>query len=92
MCIRDRPKVWDDYLGYSVNHVDNGILEKAHSGTTDIECFNDWVDELKSTNYLHNHTRMWFASIWIFTLDLPWQLGANFFMKHLYDGDAASTH
>jgi len=33
---------------------------------------------------------MWFASIWIFTLKLPWQLGAEFFMKHLADGDAAS--
>ena len=49
------------------------------------------VKELKETNYLHNHARMWFASIWIFTLDLPWQLGAEFFMKHLYDGDAASN-
>tara|TARA_B100000965_G_scaffold325239_1_gene287450 strand:- start:93 stop:797 length:705 start_codon:yes stop_codon:yes gene_type:complete len=34
---------------------------------------------------------MWFASIWIFTLDLPWQLGAEFFMQHLCDGDAASN-
>tara|TARA_Y100000992_G_scaffold283988_1_gene233747 strand:- start:144 stop:845 length:702 start_codon:yes stop_codon:yes gene_type:complete len=34
---------------------------------------------------------MWFASIWIFTLELPWQLGAKFFMQHLYDGDAASN-
>ena len=34
---------------------------------------------------------MWFASIWIFTLELPWQLGAEFFMQHLYDGDAASN-
>jgi hypothetical protein len=34
---------------------------------------------------------MWFASIWIFTLKLPWQLGAEFFMQHLYDGDAASN-
>jgi deoxyribodipyrimidine photolyase len=40
-----------------------------------IECFNQWVNELKENNYLHNHTRMWFASIWIFTLELPWQLG-----------------
>jgi hypothetical protein len=45
----------------------------------------------KENNYLHNHTRMWFASIWIFTLELPWQLGAEFFMQHLYDGDAASN-
>ena len=34
---------------------------------------------------------MWFASIWIFTLKLPWQLGAEFFMQHIYDGDAASN-
>ena len=46
--------------------------------------------ELKKTGYLHNHTRMWFSSIWIFTLDLPWQLG-EFFMKALKDGDPASN-
>ena len=34
---------------------------------------------------------MWFASIWIFTLKLPWQLGAEFLLQHLYDGDAASN-
>ena len=50
-----------------------------------------WVEELVNENYLHNHTRMWFASIWIFTLNLPWQLGANFFMRHLLDGDSASN-
>ena len=58
---------------------------------TEIECFNDWVKELKNFNYLHNHTRMLFASIWIFTLKLPWQKGAEFFMKNLFDGDAASN-
>ena len=34
---------------------------------------------------------MWFASIWIFTFNLPWQLGANFFMENLLDGDPASN-
>ena len=34
---------------------------------------------------------MWFASIWIFTFNLPWELGAAFFMKYLYDGDTASN-
>ena len=38
-----------------------------------------------------SHTRMWFASTWIFNLGLPWQLGASFFFKYLYDGDAASN-
>jgi len=86
-----RPKVWTDFIE------DLNIIEEsknyhlAINGQTKIECFNDWVKEIKEYNYLHNHARMWFASIWIFTLGLPWQKGAEFFMKYLLDGDAASN-
>tara|TARA_B100001057_G_scaffold72370_1_gene66627 strand:- start:2535 stop:3677 length:1143 start_codon:yes stop_codon:yes gene_type:complete len=90
-----RPNVWTDYLielsSIREEYKDNKDYLNAIDGNTNIECFNEWVKELKEFNYLHNHTRMWFASIWIFTLNLPWQLGAEFFMKHLYDGDAASN-
>ena len=90
-----RPNVWTDYLIelkiIREKYKDNKDYLNAIDGNTNIECFNEWVKELKEFNYLHNHTRMWFASIWIFTLNLPWQLGAEFFMKHLYDGDAASN-
>ena len=90
-----RPNVWTDYLNelkkIREEFKDNQNYRNAIEGNTNIECFNEWIKELKETNYLHNHARMWFASIWIFTLDLPWQLGAEFFMKHLYDGDAASN-
>ena len=90
-----RPSVWSDYI-ISLNSIREKYKEninylRAIEGKTNIECFDEWVKELKTHNYLHNHTRMWFASIWIFTLDLPWQLGAEFFLKHLYDGDAASN-
>ncbi|WP_238189582.1 FAD-binding domain-containing protein [Methylobacterium frigidaeris] len=34
---------------------------------------------------------MWFASIWIFSLRLPWELGAEFFLRRLLDGDPASN-
>ena len=90
-----RPNVWTDYL-VELNKIreeykDNQNYKNAIDGKTNIECFNFWVTELKENNYLHNHTRMWFASIWIFTLELPWQLGAEFFMQHLYDGDSASN-
>ena len=90
-----RPSVWSDYI-ISLNSIREKYKEdinylKAIEGKTNIECFDEWVKELKTHNYLHNHTRMWFASIWIFTLDLPWQLGAELFLKHLYDGDAASN-
>jgi deoxyribodipyrimidine photo-lyase len=90
-----RPNVWGDYLkeltDIKESFKDNKNYLDAIEGNSNIECFNEWVNELKNFNYLHNHARMWFASIWIFTLNLPWQLGAEFFMKHLFDGDAASN-
>jgi len=90
-----RPSVWTDFLielkKIKEDFQNNQTYQNAIEGKTNVECFNYWVNELKENNYLHNHTRMWFASIWIFTLNLPWQLGAEFFMQHLYDGDAASN-
>ena len=86
-----RPQVWSDFTEDLKVLKEDDNYKKAINGETQIKCFNDWVNELKKNNYLHNHTRMWFASIWIFTLNLPWQKGAEFFMKHLFDGDAASN-
>ncbi len=86
-----RPQVWTDFVEDLKGLKEDDNYKKAINGETQIECFNDWVKELKENNYLHNHTRMWFASIWIFTLNLPWQKGAELFMKYLFDGDAASN-
>ena len=90
-----RPNVWNDFVAYIKVEKNNFLNDinylNAINGKTEVECFNDWVNELKKNNYLHNHARMWFASIWIFTLKLPWQLGAEFFLKNLYDGDPASN-
>ena len=90
-----RPNVWTDFK-YSLKKLkkeyeNNNKYIEAINAKTNIDVFNSWVNELKNFNYLHNHTRMWFASIWIFSLKLPWQLGAEFFLQHLYDGDAASN-
>ncbi|MDC0179083.1 DNA photolyase [Candidatus Pelagibacter sp.] len=90
-----RPNVWSNYL-IELNKLRNEFKDNqnyidAIEGKTNLECFNQWVNELKENNYLHNHVRMWFASIWTFTLELPWQLGAELFIQHLYDGDPASN-
>ena len=88
--LEHRPEVWREFVDSDPTYSEEEY-KRAINGETGIECFDDWVKELKTENYLHNHTRMWFASIWIFTLNLPWELGARFFMKHLFDGDAASN-
>ncbi|WP_439813749.1 FAD-binding domain-containing protein [Zavarzinia sp. CC-PAN008] len=66
-------------------------LDAAEQGRTGIDCFDAWMGELRQTGWLHNHARMWFASIWIFTLRLPWVLGADLFRRHLLDFDPASN-
>ena len=90
-----RPSVWRRFLDERDRHRDafhdDRALAAAEQGRTGIEGFDDWARELVETGYLHNHARMWFASIWIFTLRLPWTLGADFFLRHLIDADAASN-
>jgi len=86
-----RPAVWDRYLAWLEENPPPAGYEDAIAGRSGIDCFDHWARELVETGYLHNHARMWFASIWIFTLRLPWQLGADFFLRHLLDGDPASN-
>jgi deoxyribodipyrimidine photo-lyase len=87
-----RPDIWTrlqadlEDLDHDARHV-----RAAREGRTGIDCFDAWAGELVETGWLHNHARMWFASIWIFTLRLPWQLGAAFFADHLLDFDPASN-
>ena len=87
-----RPSIWADYRQkIAAGFAETDALMAAQEGRTGIACFDAWHQELLETNYLHNHARMWFASIWIHTLGLPWQAGADLFMHHLSDGDPASN-
>lgn len=90
-----RPTVWERYLAEldaaRGDMAGSADLAAAEQGRTGIDCFDVWARELAETGYLHNHARMWFASIWIFTLRLPWTLGADFFLRHLIDADPASN-
>jgi deoxyribodipyrimidine photo-lyase len=95
--LEQRPAAWTRWveavprLRASLTAEQGSALAAALAGRTGIAGFDDWARELVATGYLHNHARMWFASIWIFTLRLPWELGASFFYEHLLDGDVASN-
>ncbi|NBN94540.1 MAG: hypothetical protein EBV31_02755 [Verrucomicrobia bacterium] len=95
--LEQRPEAWTRWvkavprLRESLSSEQRATWEAALAGQTGISGFDAWAQELVTTGYLHNHARMWFASIWIFTLRLPWELGAAFFMEHLLDGDVASN-
>nr|WP_247744018.1 FAD-binding domain-containing protein [Shimia sp. R9_3] len=97
--LEQRPSVWTSYQRNLLARLKrledddalNTTYQDAIFGRTGIDCFDHWMRELTATGYLHNHARMWVASIWIFTLRLPWELGADVFMRHLVDGDPASN-
>jgi hypothetical protein len=61
------------------------------AGEGGVACMDKMARELIETGYLHNHARMWWASYWIHVERLPWELGADFFFRHLLDADPASN-
>lgn len=88
-----RPNQWSDYRE-SLETIPDCDRERAiriERGESGVEIMDYFARELIDTGYLHNHARMWFAGFWIHTERLPWELGADFFLRHLLDGDAASN-
>jgi deoxyribodipyrimidine photo-lyase len=91
--LEQRPGLWGQYEQRveALLEKAGGDYHAATAGQTGIACFDHWASLLTESGFLHNHARMWFASIWIFTLRLPWELGADFFQSQLLDFDAASN-
>ena len=88
-----RPSVWTHYCNSLASFTD-ADREKAiptEQGESRVAIMDRFARELVETGYLHNHARMWFAAFWIHDQKLPWELGADFFMRHLNDADAASN-
>ncbi len=92
-----RPAVWTDYkksLQRLRATAPADVLDRAAgvaAGRGGIAVMDRFARELRETGYLHNHARMWWAAYWIHVERLPWELGADFFLRHLLDGDAASN-
>lgn len=89
--LEQRPAVWSAWLADVEAMQPGTAITEAMAGRTGIDAFDHWARELSETGYLHNWARMQVASIWIFTLGLPWQLGAQWFFDRLIDADPASN-
>lgn len=92
-----RPQVWRQWRGrvralwreVPLPVRDRAI--KVMNAQSGVACMDAMAAELRATGYLHNHARMWWASFWIHVERLPWELGADFFFRHLVDADPASN-
>lgn len=92
-----RPQVWANYclrVAWLRNHLDPRVLERVQAvcnGASGVAIMDRFARELLATGYLHNHARMWWAGFFVHVEKLPWELGADFFFRHLLDADAASN-
>lgn len=89
-------KVWEDReeskTGIPPQTYGPAMPEDVSTARTGLVCIDSFVTELKSTGYLHNHSRMWFAAYLVHFRRVRWQAGAKFFLSHLLDGDPASNN
>lgn len=83
------PEVWTSYIQTrdeergNLSSYQRRRIEQIEAGASNCEPMDNFARELVETGFLHNHARMWFAAYWIHTERLPWQLGSDFFERHL---------
>jgi deoxyribodipyrimidine photo-lyase len=95
--LENNPHVWSAYRAW-IESAENRLsgetrrrIENVQQGRSGVAVMDRFARELIETGYLHNHARMWWASFWIHVERLPWQVGADFFRRHLLDFDPASN-
>lgn len=95
--LETRPAVWTEYQAKrdlareNLNKAQLKRIEQIENGASGIAVIDNFARELTETGYLHNHARMWFAGYWIHTERLPYELGADFFDRHLICACPASN-
>ena len=88
--------IWHDVeaykTGFSADDYADELPQDIGAAETDSAAMNHFINELKTTGYLHNHARMYLAAYIVHWRRVKWQAGAKFFLAHLLDGDAASNN
>lgn len=92
-----RPQVWQAWRAAlptaraHLSATQRQRLAAIEAGQSGIAIMDHFTRELTDTGYMHNHARMWWAGWWQHAEKLPWELGADFFFRHLLDADPASN-
>ena len=69
----------------------NQMIESIMNANTGISVIDKLIDEFYETGYLHNHVRMYIASISCNTGKAHWSAPAQWMYYYLLDGDLASN-
>jgi deoxyribodipyrimidine photo-lyase len=88
--------IWQDREALKTGHPPQTYTAELPSdireGRTGLACMDGFIAELHDTGWLHNHARMWLAAYLVHWRRIRWQTGAQWFLRHLLDGDPASNN
>ncbi len=88
--------IWNDVedykTGFGPEDYADDLPEDIAAGETGVACIDQFIDQLLTTGYLHNHARLYLAGYICHWRRVKWQAGAAWFLSHLLDGDPASNN
>ena len=80
-----------ELMGWDLEKDYKQKLKIWQEGKTGFPLVDAGMRQLKESGWMHNRVRMVVASFLVKDLHIHWRHGANWFMKHLLDGDIASN-
>ena len=89
---RDPDAIKQNMFGKQRNVVDSQLPEAVVKAETGIKMLDHAIKNLYETGYVHNHARMWIASLVCNVGQTKWEIPAKWLYYNLLDGDPASNN
>lgn len=83
--------IWQDIKQPQYPVLDHQMITAINNANTGIHAIDEHIAELYKTGYMHNHLRMYTASIVCNIAQAHWLLPSKWMYYHLLDGDIASN-
>ncbi|WP_233740462.1 FAD-binding domain-containing protein [Halpernia humi] len=83
--------IFSDLRNSQLNSENSGIQKAVLNAETGIEILDEAIKELYETGYIHNHLRMYLASVCCNIAHCDWKEPAKWLYFNLLDGDLASN-
>jgi deoxyribodipyrimidine photo-lyase len=87
-----KEQIWDDLKQAQPDVSHHEILASLLNSSTGIQVIDEQISQLYAKGYIHNHIRMYLASITCNIGKAHWKIPAKWLYYHLLDGDIASNN
>ena len=84
--------IWQDLKQPQPDTLHLQMITALQTATTGITAIDEQIENLYSTGYMHNHTRMYVAAIACNVAKAHWLQPSKWLYYHLLDGDVASNN